>query len=160
MWGKKKNQEAPTYLKDAPQETQDYIRAFLLDILKVVMEQLLQWALETIKHLIVLNAAGLAGVVAMYSATAYAPKVAATHAGAAFLVGIAIAFAALASGYVTGILTLRSMSRRYGDVIQSRAPTQAIAEVANKGYVALNWLLALASLIAFIVGVARLLPIL
>ncbi|KFG94397.1 hypothetical protein GQ56_0126430 [Burkholderia paludis] len=158
MW-KNRQPKVDRYLKDAPDETQKTVREFLLGMVTAVSSQLMQWALETVKHLIVINAAGLAGVVAMYGG-GYAPKVAATHAGVCFLIGICLAFAALASGYITGFITLRRMANHIADIIASTAPTHVLDGTVNNFFIVANWTLSAISLCVFILGVAKLIPIL
>ena len=146
------------YLNALPSEAQTAVVRVLGSVSDAVTQAAMNWGFEVIKHLVVLNGAGLAAIVAI--AQAYGSN-ARTHTLAlegahAFVTGLVVALITMVTIYVTGLLFVRSFVRNAMLVTISRLPVSAIRmSCLQKAFVAVNWVLATISGALFCYGATR-----
>lgn len=115
----------------------------------------MSWGFETIKHLAVINAAGVAGAAALYSVT-----VAQKGAIAAlpwFLAGLIVTILTMWLVYVGGLAYTWSFQKKVMIVLTNQAPITSIKAAAWVWIgVAVNWLAVVGTFGLFLVGVYKL----
>ncbi|HVL08672.1 MAG TPA: hypothetical protein VM512_05885 [Burkholderiaceae bacterium] len=141
-------------LSDLPDDVQKYLVDMVTSVGTSLAQGVMTWGFEVVKHLSVINAAGLAGSVALYSSPA---KTAALGALSAFLIGLVLAIIVMVTIYMVGLAYLvvfhkRLMGVLFGaqGIVKLRPPLWFLVVTA------INWALVVASIIAFIIGVCRL----
>lgn len=132
-------------------ERQIYIRDTLNYAANELTKAASQWGFETVKHLVIINGAGIAGATAMLSSP--------TRSGRAelalpwFFFGMVLALAAIFSIYIVGLRTSYSFRKKVVKISIGESPTSAILPSRWFRFaIYFNWLLSTVSAIAFIVG--------
>jgi hypothetical protein len=143
------------FINDLIPEARDLFSARLRATAETLMEGVINWGFEVIKHLAIFNGAGLAGATAIAQAAgtdliAHGLALKAAHF---FVFGLMIALVAMISVYFTGIRYLRYFMVRSTHILLNKARLDA----ANPGRwfwiaVGVNWTLAGISIILFFVG--------
>ena len=145
----------PTRMKDIKPEYREHLAQTLNMASGALTQSVMSWGFETIKHLAVINAAGVAGAAALYSVT-----VAQKGAIAAlpwFLAGLIVTFLTMWMVYVGGLVYTWSFQRKVMAVLTDQAPIVSIKAAAWVWVsLAANWLAVLGTFALFLVGVFKL----
>lgn len=143
------------YMKDLKPEYREHFAQLFTATGATLTESVMSWGFETIKHLALINAAGLAGAAALYSVPAV--QKAASAALPWFLVGLVVTILTMSMVYVGGLIYTASYHRKMMMVLTDQAPiSSAKASVWVQSAVGVNWLAVLATLGLFLVGVYKL----
>lgn len=139
------------FLKDVPADIAGHLTTALTSTGATLTQGMITWGFEVIKHLAVINAAGLAGATALYSA---APaKAAAAAAIPWFLGGLLIAIVTMVSIYIVGFVFAVRYQKEMMQVLANLKPLDAMkAPLAFWVATGVNWLLAASSIAAFVIG--------
>lgn len=119
------------------------------------MQAALNWGFEVVKHLVVLNGAGLAAIVAIgqISGTSLINRALVLTGAHVFVGGLMVALFDMIAIYVTGLVTVRHFSRRTLMFSIGKAPISALKlSFRHYALIGINWALALVSIGLFIRG--------
>ncbi|CAM2331472.1 ER membrane protein complex subunit 6 [Ralstonia mannitolilytica] len=146
---------APVYMKDIKQEYREHIAQALNMASATLTQTVMSLGFEIVKHLAVINAAGVAGAAALYS-------IAAAQKGAIaalpwFLAGLVVTILAMIVIYAGGLIFTWSFQGKVMMILTDQAPVLSVkAPVWARIAVAVNWLAVLGTLGVFLVGVYKL----
>ena len=153
--GNDDGRDTPVYMKDLKPEYREHFARLFTATGATLTESVMSWGFETIKHLALINAAGLAGAAALYSVPAV--QKAASAALPWFLVGLVVTILTMSMVYVGGLIYTASYHRKMMMVLTDQAPiSSAKTSVWVQSAVAVNWLAVLATLGLFLIGVYKL----
>ena len=146
---------ATACMKDIKPEYREHLVQTLNMASSALIQNVMSWGFETIKHLAVINAAGVAGAAALYSVTA--AQKGATAALPWFLAGLIVTILTMWLVYVGGLLYTWSFQRKVMMVLTDQAPILSI-KASRRVWIAVgaNWLAVLGTFGLFLVGVYKL----
>lgn len=146
------------FLSSLPPEARAAASGVLSSLVDVVTQGAMNWGFEVIKHLVVLNGAGLAAIVALAQAFGSTPRVhvLAVQGAHIFVAGLAVALVAMVSVYFTGLVFVRRMVRNWMQVASNKQPLSVLdLTCGQRTMIAANWSLAAASMALFLYGATR-----
>lgn len=141
------------FLSNLPPEARAAAAGVLSSLVDVVTQGAMNWGFEVIKHLVVLNGAGLASIVALAQAFGSTPRVhvLAVEGAHVFVAGLAVALVAMVSVYFTGLAFVRRMVRSWIQVSASKQPLSVLQlTCGQRAMIGTNWFLAAASIALFL----------
>ncbi|WP_175753879.1 hypothetical protein [Burkholderia ambifaria] len=143
------------FLKDLPPDAQSAVTQQFASLSDAIMQAALNWGFEVVKHLVVLNGAGLAAIVAIgqiLGTSAMNRSLVLTGAHV-FVGGLMVALFDMIAIYVTGLVTVWHFSRRTLMFSIGAAPISALKlSLFHYALIGINWALALVSVGLFIRG--------
>ncbi|KVR88734.1 hypothetical protein WK27_11385 [Burkholderia vietnamiensis] len=115
----------------------------------------MSWGFEVVKHLVVLNGAGLAAIVAIgqISGPSVMNRALVLTGAHVFVSGLVVALFDMIAIYVTGLVTVRHFTQRALMFSMGTDPISAMKlPLVNYALIGVNWALALVSMGLFIRG--------
>lgn len=150
-----KAKQGETFLKDLPVDAQTAVTGQLASLSDATTQAAMNWGFEVVKHLVVLNGAGLTAIVAIAQisgTTAINHKLALTGAHY-FVAGLMVALCSMLTIYATGLFFTRNFTQRVLMVSIGTAPISALRlSRFTKALIGTNWALAAISIVLFIRG--------
>ncbi|WNC90942.1 hypothetical protein RI103_06215 [Paraburkholderia sp. FT54] len=151
----KKRRAEQTYLTSLTPAAQAAIGRQLAAVTDAVVQGAMNWGFEVVKHLAILNGAGLAAIVAIAQAANGDLRIhtLALHGAHQFVAGLMIASIAMLSVYISGLFFSRDFTQRTLDVLLGTKPLSRLQPpILYKSMIGLNWILTLMSLGLFFAG--------
>ncbi|MDR5736145.1 hypothetical protein QCE47_27925 [Caballeronia sp. LZ025] len=150
------NQKRPGYFEALPDEPRQWLQAMLSDTLIAMLEGSLNMGLELLRHLAIVNGAGLAGVTALFGSLDTALRPAAISAAAWFMIGLTLALFTMLFAYISSTLAVGKMSRTIGFWVSNAQPFDKKQLGFAKWLAIPNWVTGAISIGCFVVGALRL----
>lgn len=151
----KKTNSPEVFLKDLSPEAQLAATRQFASLSDAITQAAMNWGFEVVKHLVVLNGAGLAAIVAIgqISGTSVMNRALILTGAHVFVSGLVVALFDMIAIYVTGLLTVRHFSRRAFMFSIGTASISALKLSSHHyAFIGTNWALALISTGLFIRG--------
>jgi len=146
---------ASARMKDIKPEYREHVAQMLNMTIATLTQTVMSWGFEIVKHLAVINTAGVAGAAAIYSVPA--AKNAAFAALPWFLGGLAVTIFAMLLIYTSGVLVTWSLREKVMMALTDQAPIASVKAPAwARIAMAANWFSALGAFALFLVGVCKL----
>ncbi|MHB9833839.1 hypothetical protein Q8F57_003270 [Paraburkholderia terrae] len=143
------------FINDLIPEAKQIVKARLQALSETLMQGVIGWGFEVIKHLAIFNGAGLAGATAIAQAagTDVLGHALALKAAHYFVFGLMTALISMITIYFTGIRYLRYFMERSTDIMINVARIDA-AKPGRWFWVSIgvNWTLAASSIVLFFIG--------
>jgi hypothetical protein len=150
-----KTQQTETFLKDLPVDAQTAVTRQLASLCDSSTQAAMNWGFEVVKHLVVLNGAGLTAIVAIaqISGTTTINHTLALTGAHVFVGGLIVALCSMITIYATGLFFVRSFTQRVLMFSIGKKPLSALRlSRFHKGLIGLNWGLAIISIALFVRG--------
>jgi hypothetical protein len=148
------NNNPDPFIHELSEPARTQMSQMLQGLSGMLTQAIINWGLEVVKHVAIINAAGLAGATAL---AASPTKAAAVSAVAPFLVGLLLAIVVMALifvvSFVFGVWYQRRLSSFLFGVARASAMQPSWWLFAA---MAIQWIAVGASIVAFVVGMARL----
>lgn len=146
---------ASARMKDIKPEYREHVAQMLNMTIATLTQTVMSWGFEIVKHLAVINTAGVAGAAALYSVPT--AKNAAFAALPWFLGGLAVTIFAMLLIYTSGVLVTWSLREKVMMALTDQAPIASVKAPAwARIAMAANWFSALGAFALFLVGVCKL----
>jgi hypothetical protein len=143
------------FLKDLPVDAQTAVTRQLAFLSNAITQTAMNWGCEVVKHLVVLNGAGLTAIVAIAQISGISSinhSLALTGAHV-FVGGLIVALCSMLTIYATGLLTARSFAKCVLMFSIGTKPLSALRlSCFNKALIGINWSLAVISIAFFVCG--------
>lgn len=145
------------FIHDLNEQARTQICQMLQGLSGMLTQAIINWGLEVVKHVAIINAAGLAGATAL---AASPTKSAAVAAVAPFLIGLLLAIIVMALIFVFSFVIGLSYQRKLSSFLFGAARASAL-KPSRWVFVAMliQWLAVGASIVAFVVGMMRLIRV-
>lgn len=144
-------------LTDLPEPAQGVLSDLLKSASGMLTQAVIDWGLEVVKHLAIINGAGLAGATALYSSPSKAAALGAMHW---FLAGLLIAIGVMATIFVFSFFGSMWFQRKLTMVLCGIEYINALRfprwMVLSLG---IQWLAVAASILAFVQGLRCLIAV-
>jgi hypothetical protein len=150
-----KTKQAEMFLKDLPVDAQTAVTRQLASLSDAITQTAMNWGFEVVKHLVVLNGAGLTAIVAIaqISGTTSINHALALTGAHVFVGGLIVALCSMLTIYATGLFFVRSFIQRVLMVSIGTKPLSALRlSRFNKALIGINWTLAVISIALFVRG--------
>jgi hypothetical protein len=156
---KKKEQVKPGVAFAAmPPEGQAWIRDAYMNLMHLAAETTNEWAIECIKHLAIINGAGLAGAATLAGLGTTLIGADPMTAAKWFLIGLFLAFVCLYMGFDMNERGMRRFRKRLDSFFDGSGTTADMSNLEPVGYKRAIIVVALISAVAFVTGVSEMLP--
>jgi len=154
----KKNSNKPPliYLRDTEPEFRAWVSTFFGDTIISVLQFGMTVGLELVRHLAIVNGAGLAGVTALYSAADLPKKAAVLSSSGWFLGGLTLAMFTMLVLYAAGSFIAARFTGVVSEWVGNIEPFDPARLRAMRLLAIPTWTVGLASFACFIVGAAKL----
>ncbi|WP_155122392.1 hypothetical protein [Burkholderia ubonensis] len=147
--------QAEMFLKDFPVDAQTAVTRQLASLSDAVTQAAMNWGFEVVKHLVVLNGAGLTAIVAIaqISGTASINHTLALTGAHIFVGGLIVALCSMLTIYATGLFFARSFTQGVLLFSIGKKPLSALRlSRFNKTLIGINWSLVVVSVALFVRG--------
>ncbi|MFP3428752.1 hypothetical protein SB781_03280 [Paraburkholderia sp. SIMBA_061] len=144
--------------KDLDEDWQKWTGDMFMDLMHLAAEQTNEWAIECIKHLAVINAAGLAGAATLAGLSKPFPHSDPVTAAKLFLAGLFTAFVCLFMGFHMNLRGMKRLRIRMDSFFGGTGTLADFGDLEPIRYRAAILAVAVISLAVFLMGVASMLP--
>lgn len=150
-----KTKQTEKFLKDLPIDAQTAVTRQLASLSDSITQAAMNWGFEVVKHLVVLNGAGLTAIVAIaqISGTSTIDHKLALTGAHVFVAGLIVALCSMLTIYATGLFFVRSFTKCVLMISIGTKPISALQlSCSNKALIGVNWTLAFISIVLFVRG--------
>ncbi|MFM0135080.1 hypothetical protein [Caballeronia grimmiae] len=147
-----------TYVNQLPPEIQAWSRESLMGLLQGASTMSNDWAMETVKHLAIVNGGGLAGAVAMFSAPTKFPNSEPAAAAQLFFLGLAASFITLCMAYCVSRYSTKTAAVAIMKYMNGLATASILLDLEPKWGIRCVWALSILSMGLFASGILFLTP--
>jgi len=147
--------QAEIFLKDLPVDAQTAVTRQLAALSDAATQAAMNWGFEVVKHIVVLNGAGLTAIVAIAQISGTSPTnhTLALTGAHVFVGGLIVALSSMLTIYATGLFFVRNFTQRVFMVSIGTKPLSALRlSLFSKALIGINWTLAIISIVLFVRG--------
>ena len=149
------NKKAEVFLNDLTESAQTAVTRQLASLNDTITQGAMNWGFEVVKHLVVLNGAGLTAVVAIaqisgISSINHSFALSGAHA---FVWGLIAALCSMLTIYITGLVVVRGFTGNFLNFSLGKGPLSALKlSCFSKTLMGINWTFAIISIAFFVYG--------